>query len=236
MITTPSLFHSAPSSPTSAGIPFHWEEKPGTPKSSDFAFDFRGHLARRSLPADELFHGGKIKPLRPPPRLYYDPTQSSPPKISPRRKSKDADPFAAAIELTTKDISTDGRVRGRERNKGSSRSRSPFRTSDLLFDQSKPNATNSFWYKKWKIKELLLFRSASESRAKEKKTRNDVVRNSSFRSTESAPPIELHYTVNREEIRRRMSPPYKRGLLGCLRFNRPAPSKEINPTASLPRV
>ncbi|KAL1534677.1 hypothetical protein AAHA92_30831 [Salvia divinorum] len=303
-----SFFYSAPTSSTriSAGIPFLWEEKPGTPKSShlstaassnygdadqdlddaDFAFDFSGHLSTAaSLPADELFHAGKIKPLKPPPRHHYDPNLQSSPKsprsprniFSPRHKPRDdVDPFTAALEHTRKDT-TDRRGRDRNsRNKGSSRSLSPFRVSDLLFepenettqqDQSKSNSnsvfSSSFWYKKWKIKDLLLFRSASESRAKDKEqmkhysqlkkpmNRNDDVKNSSFRSTESAgsvssrrrtgPPIsahELHYTVNRafsEEMRRRTSLPYKQGLLGCLGFN-PAPPDISKAASSLPRV
>lgn len=62
-------------------IPFKWEEKPGIPKSratingddlEDFEFDFSGQLERASLPADELFDGGKIKPLKPPPRLQVN--------------------------------------------------------------------------------------------------------------------------------------------------------------------
>ncbi|XP_057787445.1 uncharacterized protein LOC131004725 [Salvia miltiorrhiza] len=300
-----SFFYSAPTSPSriSANIPFHWEERPGTPKTAtssnygdaadqdlddaDFAFDFSGHLERHSLPADELFHGGQIKPLKPPPPFHYDPHR--PPKsprkaFSPRHRVRDVDPFAAAIEQTTKKNTTAdrrGRERkqqpppsSRERNKGSSRSLSPFRVSDLLFDPAENDTVNeednpktnnnnsifssSFWYKKWKIKDLLLFRSASESRAKDKQysqlkktPRADDVRNSSFRSTDSAgsvssrrPPIsahELHYTVNRafsEEMRRRTLLPYKQGLLGCLGFNPAAPdmSKGISPATSLPRV
>ncbi|KAG6406552.1 hypothetical protein SASPL_134156 [Salvia splendens] len=299
-IPSSSFFYSAPTSPTAA-IPFLWESTPGTPKSTydqdlddaDFAFDFSGHLSSApSLPADELFHAGKIKPLKPPPRHLYSPSKSSPKSprsprkniFSPRHKSRDEiDPFAAAIEHTTKDAA-DRRGRDRSsRNKGSSRSLSPFRVSDLLFEpenetthhnQSKSNSSSSssssvfsssFWYKKWKIKDLLLFRSASESRAKDKDNmkqysqlkkptmmnRNDDVKNSSFRSTESVgsvssrrrtgPPIsahELHYTVNRafsEEMRRRTTLPYKQGLLGCLGFN-PVPPEISKGAASMPRV
>ncbi|KAK8622288.1 hypothetical protein V6N13_117210 [Hibiscus sabdariffa] len=98
--------------------------------------------------------------------------------------------------------------------------------------------------KKWKLKDLLLFRSASEGRAtsiKEpfrkysvlsKKEAAEDVKNASFRSSESASSSkrrahmvsahELHYTANRavtEEMRRRTFLPYKQGLLGCLGFN-----------------
>ncbi|KAJ6716653.1 hypothetical protein OIU74_009232 [Salix koriyanagi] len=99
-------------------IPFDWEKKPGTPKSKsrredddknggdhdhsneDFEFDFSGQLERTSLSAEELFDGGKIKPLKPPPG--YGSSVSSPrsPR-SPRSRAtnkKDFDPFQAAIE------------------------------------------------------------------------------------------------------------------------------------------
>ncbi|KAL6192729.1 hypothetical protein ACLB2K_033815 [Fragaria x ananassa] len=100
--------------------------------------------------------------------------------------------------------------------------------------------------KKWKLRDMLLFRSASEGRAttgkdplrkysllSTKKSMSEDVKNSSFRSTDSVgsvssrrrgpvSPHELHYTVNRavtEEMRRKTVLPYKHGLLGCLGFN-----------------
>ncbi|XP_075477206.1 uncharacterized protein LOC142518331 [Primulina tabacum] len=279
-------------------VPFDWEEKPGIRKSKekhittaassnygdavqdleeiDFAFNFSRNLERLSLSADELFHGGKIKPLKLPPRFHYEqnhkPTLDSPksPKktfrqaFSPRHRKKDSDldPFAAALEETRKQDFQESYTRGRERSNNSSqsvhkatRSLSPFRVSDLLFDtacnqepKENPSAISgfsSFWHKKWKIKDLLLFRSASESHATDKeqmrkysilrKTDSIDVKNSSFRSTDSSsgsvsrrrrsgPPIsahELHYTVNRavsEDMKKRTFLPYKQGLLGCLRF------------------
>ncbi|KAF5448688.1 hypothetical protein F2P56_029195 [Juglans regia] len=134
---------------SASSIPFNWEERPGIPKSKainngesdndndggeDFEFDFSGHLERTSLSADELFDGGKIKPLKPPPRLQvgtgandHSVSISSPrsPRsrisqgkrmvqeaLSPRHK-KDFDPFAAAIEETRKKGELDQR-QGRE--------------------------------------------------------------------------------------------------------------------------
>lgn len=99
-------------------------------------------------------------------------------------------------------------------------------------------------YKKWKIRDFLLFRSASEGRADEKdplrkytalskkSAAEEDVRNFSFRSTESSGSVskrrgpvsahELHYTMNRaatEEMKKKTFLPYKRGLLGCLGSN-----------------
>ncbi|KAL8541331.1 hypothetical protein ACS0TY_002542 [Phlomoides rotata] len=307
---TPNFYYSVPASPSAffrrgdgvSAVPFNWEDKPGIPKShistatssnygdaeeeelddTDFAFDFSGHLERASLPADELFDGGKIKPLKPPPRFQYDhnrPLDSPKSPRSPKRFIREAfspkiraeiDPFTAALKHTRNDSVQENGRRGRERvvvntsnsrNK-SSRSLSPYRVSDLLFDpetnqekakDSSSSAFSSFWYKKWKIKDLLLFRSASESRAKDKeeqlkKPRQDEVKNSSFRSTDSVgsgssrrrsgTPIsahELHYTVNRafsEEMRKRTSLPYRQGFLGCLGFHPTVPeiSKSLNPS------
>ncbi|CAI9770014.1 unnamed protein product [Fraxinus pennsylvanica] len=291
-----------------SAVPFNWEEKPGISKTqgtnssyctsegyddqrgADFSFDFSGQLERVSLSADELFDGGKIKPLKPPPRLQSKPLDSpkshrSPKKMikeafSPRHRKNEFDPFAAAIEQTRKK-SIQEISRGRERSTSSSsrhkqtRSLSPFRVSDLLFDPDTNQETtknsskaslfltssfSSLWYKNWKIKDLLLFRSASESRATDKNQFNkhalfkknnlDDIKNSSFRSTDSVgsvssrrrgPPIsshELHYTVKRavsEEMKKRTFLPYRQGLLGCLGFNPMNLSKGLGPTGSLSR-
>ncbi|EXC17370.1 hypothetical protein L484_027562 [Morus notabilis] len=330
-----NFFSSAPTSPARISafyrdfsVPFKWEEKPGVPKPTtdirddyhnghnnddddDFEFDFSGQLDRPSLSAaDELFDGGKIRPLKPPPRLQIvtgagDPGSSnlaSPrsPKsrisqgkrmvqealtMSPRRKKDfEIDPFTAAIEETRKEENQNRNQnlnRGREMRAHNSsnfvrkgtRSLSPMRVSDIVFEpeenssqtatvlNSKASNSNSAYssflsaisfatdYKKWKLKDLLLFRSASEGRA----PRNDDVlsrskyavlsrkstagsedaRNSSFRSTDSIGSVssrrrgplsahELHYTVNRaasEEMKKKTFLPYKQGLLGCLGFN-----------------
>lgn len=272
----------------------------------EFAFDFSGQLESSSLSADELFDGGKIKPLKPPPRLQsaaaadsLSPKSPRSPKnkikqaLSPRHKMKDFDPFAAALEQTRKEsVSTssgtainqerpgrnDDQVqRGRERTQKSSsirqkgtRSLSPLRVSDLLLDHHEDNQKNAkdnsassfsssfswFWYRKWKLKDLLLFRSASEGRAMSKDQLNkycvlkknnaeqEDVKSSSFRSTDSAGSSvssskrrgqvsahELHYTANRavsEELKKKTFLPYKQGLLGCLGFNPGIPIHEIS--------
>ncbi|KAF3435371.1 hypothetical protein FNV43_RR22460 [Rhamnella rubrinervis] len=116
---------------SASSIPFKWEEKPGIPKCSkggeeDFEFDFSGQLDITSLTAEELFDGGKIKPLKPPPRLQVgvndspgsssitSPRSPRSPRsricqgkkmvqevLSPRHK-KDFDPFTAALKQTRK--------------------------------------------------------------------------------------------------------------------------------------
>ncbi|XP_004505195.1 uncharacterized protein [Cicer arietinum] len=266
-----NFFFSAPTSPSRVSPLFPQQSSFPShnntfPNDDDFEFDFSGNLQRESLSAaDELFDGGKIRPLKPP-------TNDRP--VSPRTRKKktvedperDSNPFEAAIEET---LRREEEKRGRQRVSSSSssgrkgsRSLSPLRVSDIIVDSddkdisvsvtSSASNVKSFLsftkgYRKWRIRDFLLFRSASEGRANEKDplrkytalskksavVEDDVsVRNSSFRSTESSGsfsrrrgPVsahELHYTLNRaatEEMKKKTFLPYKRGLLGCLGSN-----------------
>ncbi|CAK9185844.1 unnamed protein product [Ilex paraguariensis] len=98
-------------------------------------------------------------------------------------------------------------------------------------------------YRKWKLKDFFLFRSASEGRAADKDPlrkytalfrKNEDVKNSSFRAIDSPGfgsssrrkgPIsahELHYKMNRavsEDLKKKTFLPYKQGILGRLAFN-----------------
>ncbi|KAK8626843.1 hypothetical protein V6N13_134473 [Hibiscus sabdariffa] len=279
-----NFFNSVPTSPSPSRLPsfYHRPEREGFDCGGDmrdgdggcedFEFDFSGHLERTSLSAEELFDGGKIRPLRPQHQF----------------SSMDFDPPEAAIETSRgrvvlldeppkrkqeqEERSIQWRQRGRERTHvvhKKTRSLSPFRVSDIMFETEESssksqkstiacNTSNSKSYvdsilsaisfpkgsRKWKLKDLLLFRSASESSATTsedsitrkygvfcRKEQEDV-KNSSFRSTESIGSVsrrrgpvsahELHYTTNRavsEEMKRKTYLPYKKGLLGCLGFN-----------------
>ncbi|KAK7319841.1 hypothetical protein RJT34_04569 [Clitoria ternatea] len=279
-ITAPSspqrfthFFLSAPTSPTRffhdsspvSSVPFHWEQTPGVPKpNDDFEFNFTSHPTPPSLSAaDELFHAGKIRPLKPPPRLQSPDGATSPKsKKTLLDRDSDFDPFVAAVEETRIKEET----RGRERVSSSSsrkgtRSLSPLRVSDIMCDSEDKNVSSSAsnsklfslssipfakGYRKWRLRDFLLFRSASEGRATDKDPlgrkyevlskksggADEDVRNSSFRSTESSGSVsrrrgpvsahELHYTLNRaasEEMKKKTFLPYKQGLLGCLGFN-----------------
>ncbi|XP_073146350.1 uncharacterized protein [Henckelia pumila] len=278
-----TFFYSAPSSParsfhggdncspsSSSAVPFYWEQRPGIPKEeyfssteqgTDFEFDSSANFQRCSLSADELFDGGKIRPLKPPPGFLYhknkplgspksprSPTKLIVEAFSPRHRKKDFDPFAAALEETRKsnvqeNVNADKRG-GDKTSSDSSKytTGSKFRVSDLLSDQeptkyqrpakatlSSASSLSSLWHKKWKIKNLFLFRSASESWATDVnndqlKKKNSFLRKthdqedeftteSSFSSTasgesessrrRSVPPIsahELHYSVKRTVV------------------------------------
>lgn len=297
------FYHSTPSSPTrlssfyrefdaflalnssgsSATVPFSWEEKPGTPKSSkqntttkyeedEFAFDVSREIERTSITADELFDGGIFRPLKPPPRL-----QSPPLSPSSHNKKIIRDSLSPRQHKESNSPRKTEQKRGRERvsslpssssGRRATRSLSPFRVSQYPWEEhqplqpdteqsspmhSKPSLTSttsalstssSKGYRKWRLKDFFLFRSASEGRAVDKyplkkyaslfKRHEDVKQHSSFREVESpgsgsgsssrrrVSAHELHYTMNRavsEDLKKKTFLPYKQGILGRLAFN-----------------
>lgn len=166
---------------TASKVPFNWEEKPGTPKSPNLAnseksitsspeFEFNAPVEENTsktnlTTADELFEEGKIRPLKPPPRLQLlamdesrtsMSTNSSPRSAkswalrSPRGRAKsDFDPFAAAMAVATADRGRDEKVTPSHARKVSrSLSPSPLGRGNFLeekiasFKSSMPPALN----------------------------------------------------------------------------------------------
>ncbi|KAK8512473.1 hypothetical protein V6N13_082980 [Hibiscus sabdariffa] len=257
----------------------------------DFAFDFHQPSDKtHQLSAEELFDGGKIKPLKPPPSSQFadeddqkTPFLSSPrsPKtpfshgkkilqaFSPRKKKN---PSETAIERTRENTDTG---RGRQRVQDSSsknpsrrttRSLSPYRVPEFPWEEEKEklhrndeirssnsklsfsskgssssSSSSSSSARKWKLKDLLLFRSASEGHNKDplrkyssfffRKPEDNCSKNSSFKSKDSSAAErskrkvsahELHYTTNKaasENMKKKTFLPYKQGILGKLAFN-----------------
>ncbi|GMJ05605.1 hypothetical protein like AT2G15760 [Hibiscus trionum] len=250
-------FNVAGSSPE---VHFDWESKQRTPKrkgfdgrdqsnDDDFEFNFSGQLERPSLSADELFDGGKIKPLKPlPPVLEPAAENNRSPLQQQQRGRESRSPSSppssynySYIYKKSRSLSSSSSLHSQCENPAVfSTNRNPKSYVSSLFSAISFQKGN----KKWKLKDFLLFRSASEGRAtsiKEpfrkysvlgKKEAAEDVKNASFRSSESgasskrrAQPVsahELHYTAKRaetEEMRRKTFLPYKQGLLGCLGFN-----------------
>ncbi|KAK1277022.1 hypothetical protein QJS04_geneDACA019612 [Acorus gramineus] len=256
------LYFSAPTSPnrssSAATVAFDWEDTPGTPKhkpptsdSDDFAFDFGGSIPDdTSATADELFEAGKIRPLKPPPRLHITDGAAAAAPSSPRspiekgrrifreafspRKSSPAseiDPFMAAMETARR-----SRREAPRGNRRSARSLSPLRVSDAEERRIVPKPSRS---RKWRLRDLLLFRSASEGASSTAGIGGRAkgyygvppasdVKGSSFRSTDGGSVSgrvsahEIHYTANRavsEELKKKTALPYRHGLLGWLGFN-----------------
>ncbi|KAL6527405.1 hypothetical protein OROGR_016495 [Orobanche gracilis] len=155
----------------SSTVPFDWEEKPGTPKSpgrsnikgDDFAFDMSRNYETAPLSAEELFDGGLIKPLKPPPWLHQSPAARSRqnPGASPRK----------SISPTRKVIH--GALFSQRLNNIKARSLSPIRgrqfsSEDKEGEEVKRNPSASApgkCNKKWRLKDFFLFRSASEGHA-----------------------------------------------------------------------
>ncbi|CBI32447.3 unnamed protein product, partial [Vitis vinifera] len=166
----------------------------------DFAFDFSGQLERTSLSADELFDGGKIRPLRPPPRLqlsYNNPDENFKSAISERKTGSSPSSSATSTAATSRKVT---------------RSLSPLRVSDVTFgsehsvpqniNNSKLSSSSSKSSRIWRLRDFLLFRSASEGRAASKDPlrkyslltkKNEDVKNCSFRSTDSSGSVFAHF-------------------------------------------
>ncbi|KAF2309884.1 hypothetical protein GH714_005485 [Hevea brasiliensis] len=198
--------NSTPVSPKAAAAP-------NNSGGDDFAFDFRSELEENSLSAEELFDGGKIRPLKPPPRLQ---TEERSPLLSSRSP------------------------------------RSPIAQGKRIISESAS--------RKWRLRDFLLFRSASEGRAADKDPlrtkypsffrKPEDAKNTSFRSTDSSGSVsaasrrkgpvsahELHYTKNKaasEDLKKKTFLPYKQGILGRLAFN-PTAHALVNGFGSLAR-
>nr|XP_010926370.1 uncharacterized protein LOC105048675 [Elaeis guineensis] len=180
-----SFYASAPASPSQTAAIyariFGWEDESSTPKPSgddakefDFAFAFDSHLQRKAsttdlAAADELFEKGRIRPLKPPPHLNH-PVKDN---------GSGATPSQEVIEEGLKD-------RGRtpstlstthSRSRRGPRSLSPIRgagdfnnsltsstTTTTTSSSSSSSLSKGGGSKRWRLKDLLLFRSASEGR------------------------------------------------------------------------
>ncbi|KAK6939563.1 Protein of unknown function DUF1645, plant [Dillenia turbinata] len=251
---------------SSSSIPYSWEETPGTPQTSrknsiraedDFAFDLSSGLDRAFLSAEELFDGGKIKPLKPPLGSTFDrcslrssPNSSTSPNSPKQNKGVIAQDIRGRQRVSSLSSS---------RSRRAARSLSPLRVSAYPWEEqeehrpqqhsskssstSKPSSssaspsaiTSSASKRKWRLKDFLLFRSASEGRATDKDPfKKFANKNSSFRSIDSPSTVnssrrkgpfsahELHYTVNKavsEDLKKKTFLPYKQGILGKLAFN-----------------
>lgn len=259
-------------------VPYEWEFHPGSPKVmkinddgdgdddvGDFAFEFSKDLEKTSLSADELFDGGKIKPLKPPPSVRSPRSPSKAKKKTERERGRERISTSAAAGLS-----------GSNSGRRAARSVSPLRVSQYPWEDqdnqdqqqqppqqkvantnnntsqqnsatiskhsssSSSKGSSSSSSRKWRLRDFLLFRSASEGRATDKdplrkyyalygkKQHEDVaMKSGSFRSAESttgarrkgAPVVsahERHYTANKaasEDLKKKTFLPYKRGIL-----------------------
>ncbi|XP_057969805.1 uncharacterized protein LOC131158889 [Malania oleifera] len=204
-----------PLSESPSAIPFTWEERPGKPKpvavDDDFAFDFSGHLNSDFLSADELFDGGVIRPLKPPPRLRPSPELSESTRkgsgrepfslrkrMFPSRESIDFDPFEAAMESTRSEHNS-------------------MKTSSFMGLSCSAYSLKSC--RKWRLKDLLSFRGSA--RVKGEDPKNGSFRSSRGSGSGSQRRFQENQPGSEEKLEREAgeTTPYRQGLLGCMGFN-----------------
>ncbi|KAF7091097.1 hypothetical protein CFC21_093750 [Triticum aestivum] len=176
-----------------SAVPFDWEEKPGTPKpgvgsgaaatatgeGENADFDF-GVLLDRSAQepdqlttADELFVEGKIRPLKPPPRLLDGGSVGSSPRSarsamwSPRLRGlagpgPDFDPFATAMANASKAAAPSPLGPGvKDAAPDTAADTVPMNPDSVASPRSVPPTANNGGRKKWRLSDLLLFRRLS---------------------------------------------------------------------------
>ncbi|KAL6656979.1 hypothetical protein ACP70R_004759 [Stipagrostis hirtigluma subsp. patula] len=246
------FFSSAPTSPSRAS--YAGDASPGggggEEATFDFTLGFSGQLQEATpiiAAADELFEGGRIRPLNTPHPsiLLVDDTSSSyssGPR-SPRRAGARAGDQAEATSERGRPAAPATTASSRSRR--ATRSLSPFRGGGVVDDEfpsSPPSPRTSMMRgcgsgsKKWRLKDLFLFRSASEGRATGAGSKDPLFKytmlSSSSSSTSFAHPqkmksgdgsasmrkgrgstasaSDMPYTVNRaaaEDMRRRTTTP-----------------------------
>ncbi|GAU36153.1 hypothetical protein TSUD_316820 [Trifolium subterraneum] len=251
------FYLSAPTSPSRFFSQFEDEEDVG------FAFSVNRESDSSPRSAEELFHGGKIKPLE----------SAKSPLLSPNRvkKSTISKGKKAIIEAFSpknkKDYSTTPDRRGRDRTPASeisssnsgrrvTRSHSPYRISKYTWVEEQqrnhhqqqqhsnkedsvesvvPVTNSSKSSRIWRLRDFLLFRSASEGRgtskdpfrkypvsynkklSEEAKVSSSIPR--SRRKENGVSAHELHYARKKaesEDLKKRTFLPYKQGILGRL--------------------
>ncbi|KAG1330731.1 hypothetical protein COCNU_02G006990 [Cocos nucifera] len=183
-----SFYASAPASPSRAAAIyaniFGWEDESSSSKPSgddakefDFAFGFDSHLQRKAsttnlAAADELFEKGRIRPLKPYP-VKDDGNGATP---SSSRGGGGSKP--SSQEVMEEGLKDRGRTPSTlsttySRSGRGTRSLSPIRgagdfhnslTSSTTTTTPPPPLSKGGGSKRWRLRDLLLFRSASEGR------------------------------------------------------------------------
>ncbi|RLN35256.1 hypothetical protein C2845_PM03G13030 [Panicum miliaceum] len=265
------FFSSAPTSPSRAS--YAGDASPGDEATFDFTLGFSGQLQEATpilADADELFEGGRIRPLNTPHPsiLLVDDTSSTsyssstgprPPRRAAGARGGDQ---AEALERGRSGRPSAPASGAPSRSRRATRSLSPFRgggdggggIEDDEFPSSPPSPRTSMMRgcgsgsKKWRLKDLFLFRSASEGRATGGGSKDPLFKYTMLPSSTSfshpqklksgdgsvsmrkgrgstASASDMPYTMNRaaaEDMRRRTTTPlpfHRNSLFGYLRSN-----------------
>ncbi|RCV08463.1 hypothetical protein SETIT_1G328800v2 [Setaria italica] len=250
-------------------VPFGWEEKPGKPKPEfavaaaatvegaevdDADFDFgvlldKAAQALELTTADELFDEGKIRPLKPPPRLLEGGSVGSSPRSarsvmwSPRLRRSvvrpggdDFDPFAAALAKAANAPSPLG-AGSKDDSTGVEPATSPENPADsaTTATSTTPPTTSNGRRKKWRLSDLLLFRRvAGKGRAAGNISRDPVFKYPPVQQlgtpakTASAGPAAAEGDVSSGRHRKQskksapeggMPMPHRQSMMGCVRLH-----------------
>uniref|UniRef100_A0ACD5ZR16 Uncharacterized protein n=1 Tax=Avena sativa TaxID=4498 RepID=A0ACD5ZR16_AVESA len=183
--------------------------------------------------ADELSDKGKIRPLKPPPGLLDGGSVGSSPRSpmakgamrSPRRRSRvgsgtDFDPFAAALLEATKAPSPLGGKHSSNNNSGVA-SGSPPKKADLF--AARPASKSAGW-RKWRLSDLLLFRSSSEGGRINKDSFSNCSPAPGAPTAKTTPPPAMVKIGSMDKLHRKQSGDKSaaaaaEGIVGCARLS-----------------
>ncbi|KAF3320784.1 hypothetical protein FCM35_KLT14918 [Carex littledalei] len=236
---------SAPSSPKGFGFSssgedcYYYASAPASPSRKEFSFDqafgFSGQLrSDESQPAfaaaDELFEGGMIRPM-----ISNSSSQFHQPSLSSPVLDLGEEPRSEERGRSSSSLSANNRTGARSLSP--IRGNTQFNHSQAPSSQTGSLARDSGGSKKWRLKDLFLFRSASEGRATGGGSK-DPLRKYTLLSSTSSSDIkysntsngsmrkgmhERHYMMNRaatEELKKKTPLPFHRNtLFGYLRSN-----------------
>ncbi|WJX10439.1 hypothetical protein P8452_01164 [Trifolium repens] len=191
-----SPYNTAPSSPQhfpNNFFKYHHHQQPiNTNNNQDFEFNFNTNLQKSSLfSADELFHSGKILPLNlispsHPHSHHHETEQKLEEKLQQQQEDEEDSSQQEQNKLSGKErsssfsfpscrkntkyskLSNDVEIFSHEKDKDSSKNNNNLKQSETATVSSFSSFLSKRNYRKWRIKDFLLFRSASEGRGSEK--------------------------------------------------------------------
>ncbi|KAK1402586.1 Serine carboxypeptidase-like 26 [Heracleum sosnowskyi] len=209
--------------------------------SIDFAFGFSGHL---QVPADVLFDGGKIRPLKLLPRSQYQQNIATNSPRSPRSPKRMLTKSVLVAPQPEKTFFSDYPLVAKPKEQQPLPVLEKQTSKDTTSSSSSSIFSSSIWWRRWKLTDLFMsLGSCSEKNVTNKDDSASIMTSHkkdtnewSFRSESSSKSgsssrggacrrkgrvsaHEWHYKQNRaaaEEMRRKTFLPYKKNLLGCI--------------------
>ncbi|KAE9600055.1 hypothetical protein Lal_00045849 [Lupinus albus] len=239
------------SSSSSSNIPFETPTKIMDGDDDGFAFYVSDELDKWSLSAEELFDGGKIKPFKPESNEVIISSHITTLEVK-KSDSRSGDFFSPRTEQRGRgrDKTPTSTLTTSNSGRRVSRSHSPYRISQYTWEQqqqpheqphkkkekstlkstapfSNTIGSSKGSSRRWRLKDFILFRSASEGRESIKESfkkenigvKKGEVGNNSIRKKGPISAHEMHYAMKRaesEDLKKRTFLPYKQGILSRL--------------------